>query len=186
MVTALTGIGTAVVLYPVAKRYRSNGALSFLSTRILEASMIFVGVLTVLAMVTLHQDVSADAPGLAVAGDSLIALKDWTFLPGPGFMASMNALALGTVMYRSRLVPRVIPTLGLVGAPLLFLSSTGTLFGLWEQTSGPAGVLVAPIFVWELSLGIYMTVKGFRPDAAQPYEEAEAAAASAGLATTPA
>ncbi|OWY59088.1 hypothetical protein B7486_76440 [cyanobacterium TDX16] len=108
-----------------------------------------------------------------MAADSLIALKDWTFLLGPGFMASMNALALGTVMYRSRLVPRIIPTLGLIGAPLLLLSSTGTLFGLWDQTSGPAGVLVAPIFVWELSLGVYMAVKGFRPDAAQPHDAAE-------------
>jgi hypothetical protein len=88
-------------------------------------------------------------------------------------MALINALALGTVMYRSRLVPRIIPTLVLIGAPMLFLSSTGTLLGLWEKTSGPAGVLVAPIFVWELSLGIYMAAKGFRPDAAQPYETAD-------------
>jgi hypothetical protein len=38
-----------------------------------------------------------------------------------------------------------------------------TLFGAWEQISGPAMVLVLPVAVWEMSFGVYMAVKGFRP-----------------------
>ena len=128
--------------------------------------MIFVGVLSVLSVVTLRQDFAGtDAPGLVTSAHSLVALKDWTFLLGPGFMSAINALCLGSVMYRSRLVPRIIPTLGLIGAPLLLASSVATLFGLHDQVSPTATLLVIPIFFWELSLGIWMTVKGFNVDA---------------------
>lgn len=162
VITALTAIGTAVVLYPVIKRYGPTGALGFVTSRVLEASMIFVGVLSVLSVVTLRQDLAGtDAPGLTTTAQALVALKDWTFLLGPGFMASINALCLGSVMYRSRLVPRIIPTLGLIGAPLLMASSIATLLGLHDQVSPTATLLVIPIFFWELSLGIWMTVKGF-------------------------
>jgi len=162
IITALTGIGTAIVLYPVIKRWGQRGALGFVATRVLEASMIFVGVLSILAVVTLRQDLgSTDAPGLATNAQALVALKDWTFLLGPGFMSAMNAVCLAPLMYRSRLVPRSIPTLGLIGAPLLLASSVATLFGLHDQVSPTATLMVVPIFFWELSLGIWMTVKGF-------------------------
>jgi hypothetical protein len=164
ILTALAGIGTAVVLYPVIKKYGENAALGFAAARVLEASMIFLGVVCVMSVVTLRQDFAGtDAPGLGTDAQSLVAMKDWTFLLGPGFMASVNALCLAPIMYRSRLVPRLIPTLGIIGAPLLFASSVGTLFGLHEQVDGTAMLLVLPIFVWELSLGIWMAVKGFQP-----------------------
>ena len=175
IITALTGIGAAVVLYPVIKRWGQTGALAFVASRTLEAAMIFVGVLSVLSVVTLRHDLAGtDASGLATTAHSLVALKNWTFLLGPGFMSAINAVCLGTVLYRSRLVPRIIPTLGLIGAPLLMISSIATLFGLHDQVSPTASVLAAPIFFWELSLGIWMTVKGFKAtdstDEATPVE----------------
>jgi Domain of unknown function (DUF4386) len=133
----------------------------------MEAAMIFVGVLSILTVHTLRQDVAGTAgadPGtLLVARDTLVAIHDWTFLIGPGVMAALNGILIGSVMYRSRLLPRLIPTLGLVGAPLLLGSCLATLFGVWDQISGPALVLALPIAVWELSFGVYMTVKGFKP-----------------------
>jgi hypothetical protein len=93
----------------------------------------------------------------------LVAIHDWTFLLGPGLMAGLNALLIGSVMYRSRMLPRWIPTLGLIGAPLLLISDTAVLFGAWEQISGPAMLLVLPIAIWEFSFGVYMTVKGLKP-----------------------
>ena len=90
-------------------------------------------------------------------------MHDWTFLLGPGLMVGLNALLIGSVMYRSRLLPRWIPTLGLIGAPLLLASCTATLFGVWDQISGPAALLTLPIAIWEFSFGVYMTVKGFKP-----------------------
>ena len=166
VLTALAGIATAVALYAMARRHSDRAALGFVTTRVLEAAMIFVGVLSILAVYTLRHDVAgtvgADTGALLTARHALVAIHDWTFLIGPGVMAAANALLIGSVMYRSRLLPRWIPTLGLVGAPLLLASCTATLFGVWEQISGPALLLTLPIAVWEFSFGVYMTVKGFK------------------------
>lgn len=167
VLTALTCVATAVALYSVARRHSERAALGFVTTRVMEASLIFVGVLAIMATYTLRQDVAgtagADPDALLAIGGALVAIHDWTFLFGPGLMAVCNALLIGSVMYRSRLLPRWIPTLGLIGAPLLLVSDIATLFGAWEQTSGPAMLLVLPIAVWEFSFGVYMAVKGFRP-----------------------
>jgi hypothetical protein len=162
-ITGLAGIATAVVLYPVARRYSSNGALGFLASRILEASMIFVGVVSLLAVFTLRQDpaLGGDA-GVTAAAQALVAVKEWTFLLGPGVMAAVNAFCIGSVMYRSRLIPRIIPTLGLIGAPILLASCIGTLFGAFEQVSGVALIAVLPVAIWEFSFGTWMVVKGFK------------------------
>jgi hypothetical protein len=162
VITGLTGIGTAIVLYSVAKRHSPTGAVGFVASRTLEAAMIFVGVVSVLGVFTLRQNYTgSDESAVMTAAQSLVAVKDWTFLLGPGLMAVVNALCLGTVMYRSRLVPRIIPTIGLVGAPLLLASDTATLFGAYDQVSGPAMVGVLPIAIWEFSLGVWLTAKGF-------------------------
>ena len=162
VITGLTGIGTAVVLYRVAKPFSSNSALGFLASRILEASMIFVGVVSVLSVFTLRQDFAGgDNAAVTAAAEALIAIKKWSFLLGPGLMPAVNALCLGSVMYRSRLVPRIIPTIGPVGAPILLASFAATLFGVYDQVSGPALLGALPIAVWEFSLGMWLTVKGF-------------------------
>ena len=165
VLTALTGVITAVALYSVARRHSARAALGFVTTRVLEAGLIFVGVLAIMATYTLRQDVAgtagSDPDALVTTGRALVAIHDWSFLLGPGLMAVINALLIGSVRYRSRLLPRWIPTLGLIGAPLLLISDTATLFGAWEQTSSPALLLVLPIAVWEFSFGVYMTVRGF-------------------------
>ncbi len=99
-----------------------------------------------------------------------MALKNWTFLLGPGVMPAVNALCLATLLYKSRLVPRILPTVGLIGAPLLLLSSTATLFGAWDQVSSISMLMALPIATWEFSIGVYMIVKGFRTPAAPETE----------------
>ncbi len=96
-------------------------------------------------------------------GAALVAVRDWTFLLGPGFVPALNALLLGTLMYRSRLVPRIIPTIGLIGAPLLLAATTACLFGYTEPFSVWPNIATLPVAAWELSLGVWMVVKGFRP-----------------------
>lgn len=166
IITALAGIGTAVVLYPVVKRYSATRAQGFIASRSIEAAMIMVGVLAVLSVFTLRHDLAggtgADAASASAVAHGLVAIKNWSFLIGPGLMPAINALCLATVMHRSRLVPRIIPTLGLIGAPLLVVSSTATLFGAWDQVSAAAFLFALPIAAWEFSLGVWMTVKGFR------------------------
>jgi uncharacterized protein DUF4386 len=167
VVNALACIGTAVVLFSVTRRHDEAAALGFVAARVLEAAVIVVGVISLYSVVTLRQDLAgatgADEAALATAGRTLVAVHDWTFLFGPGLMAGVNALLLGSVLYRSGLVPRVIPLLGLIGAPLLLASSTATMFGLWDQVSAVALIATLPVAAWELSLGVWLVVKGFTP-----------------------
>jgi hypothetical protein len=167
IINAFACIGTAVVLFPVVKRQSEAAALGFVTTRVIEAAVIIVGVISLLSIVTLRQDLAAatgvEAASMVTVGKALVAIQHWTALIGPGLMPAFNALLLGYVMYRSGLVPRVIPTMGLIGAPLLLASFAATFFGLTDQVSVVSGIAVIPIFFWELSLGVYMTVKGFKP-----------------------
>lgn len=176
VVNALACIGTAVVLYSVTRRHSEAAALGFVTTRVLEAAVVFVGVISLYAVVTLRQDsagaTGSDAASLVTAGRSLVAVHDWTFLFGPGLMAGLNALLLGSVLYRSGLVPRAIPLLGLVGAPLLIGSSIATMFGFWDQVSAVALIATLPVALWELSLGSWLVVKGFTPTRGPAGEQA--------------
>jgi len=156
----ISNIGTAVVLYPIARRQNETLAISFVIARTIESVFIAAGIMFALGIVTLRHD-SPDAAGTAIA---LAGLKDWTFLFGPGLTVPIgNGLILGYLMYRSGLVPRRMAWFGLVGGPLLLISSIGVLFDLWEQTSA-MGILVAPEFIWEAWLGIYCAIWGFRKD----------------------
>ena len=163
LVNALTAIGTAVALFSVTRRVHEGLALGFVMTRMFEAAVIVIGIVSILSVLTLRQTVVADADPrtLVTIGQALVAVRDWTFILGPG-MASLNALLLGTLMYRSRLVPRVIPAIGLVGAPVFLSFVAGAVLGITEL--GTAWHLAggAPMFVWELTLGLWMTLKGFR------------------------
>jgi hypothetical protein len=165
VITALTGIGTAVTLYPVVKRQHEGLALGFVTTRLMEAAIILIGVVSLLSVVTLRQNLAgtgADGDSLVAIGQSLVGVRDWTFLLGPNLMAALNAVLLGTLMYRSRLVPRLIPTVGLIGSVLLLVDVTAIFFGTYDLGSVWHGIAAAPIFAWELSLGVWLVVKGFR------------------------
>ncbi|MDQ6878334.1 MAG: DUF4386 domain-containing protein [Candidatus Dormibacteraeota bacterium] len=167
IVNALAAVGTAVALFSVVKRQHEGLALGFVTSRLLEAAIIFPGVLALVAVVMMRQTLvgggGADTAAIAAAGHSLVALRNASFLLGPSLMPGINALLLGTLMYRSRLVPRAIPVIGLVGGPLLIGSVIAMLFGVYNMGSTWSGVATAPIFAWELSLGLWMTIKGFNP-----------------------
>jgi hypothetical protein len=151
-------VGTAVVLYPFARRHSEILAIGYVAARIIECVFIAAGILFVLGLVSLRHD----ATGAANLAVSLGALKDWSSLLGPGLVVPFgNGLLLGYLMYTSGLVPRRMAWLGLIGGPLLLVGNVGVLFDWWEQ-AGAVGLLVAPEFLWELSLGIYATVRGFR------------------------
>jgi hypothetical protein len=160
MIVALACIGTAVALYPVVKRQNEGIALGFVAVRTLEAAMIFAGVFSLLAVVTLRQ--AGAGAGTLATGQTLVGLHDWTFILGQSLLPAVNALLLGSLLYQSRLVPRILPVLGFIGAPLLVASSIATLFGSNHYGSGISGLAALPIALWEFSLGAYLVVKGFR------------------------
>ncbi len=157
----VSGIGTAVVLYPIAKRQNEVLALGYVASRIMESVFIAMGIIFMLGVVSLRHDLSSAHD----AAFTLAALKDWTFLLGPGFFPLGNGLLLGYLMYRSGLVPRRMTWLGMIGAPLLFLANVGALFDWWDAGSTVPALAVIPEFIWELFLGVYCTIWGFRKDA---------------------
>ncbi len=161
MIVALAGIGTAVALYPVVKRQNEGIALGFVGSRVLEAGTIFAGVMCLLSVVSLRQ-AGAGADAL-VTGHALIAMYDRMFLIGPSFIPAVNALLLGSLLYQSRLVPRVLPLLGFIGATLLVAGDIAVLFGLIAQHAPSTALAAIPIALWEFSLGVYLIVKGFKP-----------------------
>jgi hypothetical protein len=177
VVVALAGIGTAVVLFPVTKRVSETAALGFVTARVVEGSLIIVGVVSIHTLVTLRDDVAgtagADQGSLVTTGHTLVATYDWTFLLSQSLMPVFNALCLGYVLYRSGLVPRILPALGLIGAPLLLASDIAIFFGVIDRVSPFAAVAFIPIAVWEFSLGVYLTVKGFRPAAVAALQPAQ-------------
>lgn len=155
VILAAACVGTAVVLYPIARRQSETAALGFVAARTLEAGLVLTGVIAVLALARVPD--SATAP-------LIVAIHDWAFLLGPGLIPAANALCLGYLLYRSRLVPRIIPAVGLLGAPVLIASATATIFGIADQVSALAGLAALPIALWEISLGLWLVVKGFRPE----------------------
>ena len=165
VIVALAGIGTAVTLYPVVKRQNEGVALGFVTARVLEAAMIFTGVVSLLSLVTLRQDLGgtagANAAALVTTGASHVAVYNWTFLLSQSLMPGINALLLGSLLYRSRLVPRIIPAMGLVAGPLLIASVFATLLGGIKLGSPLFAAL--PVAAWEFSLGVWLVAKGFRP-----------------------
>ena len=163
VLTGLTGIGTAMAVYPVIKRYGPARAVGFVGARVLEAAIITAGVLAILAVYTMRQDLGgADPASLTTTASSLVAVRDWSFLFGPGVIPAVNALLFASVLRQSGLVPRWIPTVGLIGAPLLLTSSMITLFGGFSQVTVASMLMALPIATWEFSVGVYMAVKGFR------------------------
>jgi hypothetical protein len=176
---AVSCAGTAVALFPVAKRQSERAALAFLASRVVEACLILVGVISLLAILRLRHGgagtAGANADSLITASHTLLAVYDGTFLLGQSLMPVMSALCLGSVLYRSRLVPRIIPAVGLIGAPLLLASDLAIFCGVYPQGTALAGLAALPIAAWEVALGVWLVVKGFRPSPllAQPEGGAE-------------
>ncbi len=168
IIVALAGIGTAVVLFPVLKKQNESAALGFVAARILESSTIFAGVAFLLSIVTLRKaGVGADA---LATSHALVALYDRIFLLGQSFMPAINDILLGILLYKSRLVPKGLSLIGIVGAPILIAGYIAVMFGLIGQHSSLAGLTAVPVALFEFSLGVWLIVKGFNPAAVATLE----------------
>src|SRR4051812_44997244 len=169
MIVALAGIGTAVALYPVLRRQGRTRAVGFVASRMLEGASIYFGIFSLMSIVTLRRAGVGAAASLVAQG--LAAQYGWSFFFGQSFIPAVNAVLLGSLLYQSRLVPRWLPVLGFVGATTLVAVWFTVLVGLSAAISPIAAVATLPIAVWEFSLGVYLTFRGFRdaPITAGPY-----------------
>ena len=167
VIVGLAGIGTAVVLYPVAKRVSQTAALGFVAARLVETCLIFVSVVSLLSVMTLRNDVAGtagtDIASLVTMSHSLVATYNWTFLLSQSLMPVACDLLLGYVLYHGALVPRIFPIVAFIGAPLLLVSDIAVFFGAYSQVSPIAVLAALPVAVFELSLGIWFITKGFKP-----------------------
>ena len=168
MILIIAQIGTAVVVFPLLRRQNEILALGYVTARVMESVFTAVGIVSLLTIVTLRQEATAgaDAASLVTAGKSLVALHDWTFLLGPGFMVGVgNGLILGYLMYTSRLVPRGMAVVGLIGGPLIIVTGVGVIFGVIEAGGAVQAIATIPEALWELGLGIWPIVRGFNTSA---------------------
>ena len=180
VIVALAGVGTAVALYPVLKRQNEGVALGLVGSRVLEGAGILAGVACLLSIVSLRQ--AGAGTGALVTGQTLAILYDRIFLLSQSLMPVVDDLLLGFLLYQSRLVPRVLPLLAFIGAPLLVASDTAKLFDLLGPLSSLAALAALPVALFEFSLGVYLVVKGFKPS---PILSSDTRDASAAAATTP-
>ncbi|HXN02637.1 MAG TPA: DUF4386 domain-containing protein [Candidatus Dormibacteraeota bacterium] len=184
IIVALAGMGTAVALFPVLKRQNEGVAMGFIGSRTMEGAALFVCVGCILSVVSLRQ--AGAGPDALVTSHALVTMYDRMFLLGGSLMPALNAVLLGTLLYRARLVPRVLPLLGLIGAPLLVAADLAVLFDLIGRTSTPALVTALPIALWEFSLGVWLVVKGFKPSAITALYSRPAGLDNASVAPVPA
>jgi hypothetical protein len=181
LLLAIGIIGTAVTLFPVVKRQNESIALGYVGLRTLEAATVILGMVTLLAVVTLRRPDAGgtDATALQAVAKGLVAVHDWAFLLGPDLVLGVNTVCMAYLMYRSGLVPRFIGALGLVGGPLVFVAAIGVLFGLYSQMSPVVFGAAVPVFGWELSLALWLIIKGFKPGALQRAAAVETTTAAA-------
>jgi hypothetical protein len=158
LVMALACIGTALAFYPVLKKQNEMLALGFVAARILEATLIFAGVACLLSVLNLRS-LGAETQ---VVSRGLVMLYDRLFLISQSFIPAVNGLILGTMLYQTRLVPRILPIIGIIGAFTLVAGDVAVLYGVYDQRAPIAGLSAIPIALWEFSLGIYLTFKGFK------------------------
>jgi Domain of unknown function (DUF4386) len=164
---AISGIATAVVIFPIVKRVNESVALGYIASRTVESILILVGVLSLMSVVALRQDLAeagSTSGALVDVGRSLLAVHDQTAILGPQLCAGLgNGILLGYLMWRSRLLPRPLVIFGLIGGPLAFLGGIGVLFGAWDNPSGPLVALTVLEVIWEFSLSVWLLARGFRP-----------------------
>ena len=161
LILIIANVGTAVVPYVVFKRYSEGLALGYVSARLVECTFIAIGIISLLTFLLMRQEGTARTD--AALGEAFVAIYDRAFLIGPGFFAGVgNGMILGYLMYRSGLVPRGMAMLGLIGGPLVVASGIAVMFDVIERGSTLQGVATIPEFIWELSFGMYLIVKGFK------------------------
>lgn len=169
LILVVSAVGTATTMFPFLRKYNETIALWHVCFRFLEAVVITIGVISVLSLLTLSREfVAAGAPDIAsfqASGTLLQAIHDWTFMLGPNFLLGINTMMYSYIFYKSGLVPRFIPILGMTGAAFVFICALLVMFGVIEQVSAWGAILALPVFANEMILAVWLIVKGFNESA---------------------
>lgn len=163
----ITNAGTALILYPLARKFSETLSIAYVGSRLFESVMIGIGILALLSVLALRQDIggvgAANPESVATAATALMNVHEATFLLGPAFCAGFgNGILLGYIMWKSRLMPRKLAILGLVGGPLALITAVAVTFGAWEQLSLAGFLFTLVEIVWELTVGFYLAIRAFK------------------------
>jgi Domain of unknown function (DUF4386) len=157
----ISNVGTAVVPFSIHKRVNEAGAVAYVTARLVECTFIAIGIVCMLAISTLRQDAPSGTD--AALGQGIFAVYEWAFRIGPGVIVGVgNGLILGWLMYTSGLVPPRLAMFGLVGGPLIIISGALVILDVIEAGGPVQALMTIPEFIWELGIGIYLIVKGYR------------------------
>ncbi|GGJ39762.1 DUF4386 domain-containing protein [Deinococcus roseus] len=171
----LSMIGISILMFPVVRRYSETLAIGYVCFRLLESTIVIVGIIGMLSALTLGLEFPVsgvqDSQSLLAVSRMLVAVHDWTFLLGPNTSLGVSTLMLGWIWYRSGLVPRPIAVLGLLGGPLIFVSSVLVIYGFYGQTSLPGAIAALPVFLYEMSLAVWLMVRGFNPTVTRKWQD---------------
>lgn len=169
LILVVSAVGTATIMFPILRKYNDTIALWHVCFRFLEAIIITIGVISVLSLLTLSQEFialgSPDTTSFQTSGIVLHAIHDWTFLLGPNFMLGINTFMYSYIFYKTKLVPRFIPILGMTGATLIFICALFVMFGVFPQLSVWGAILAIPVAANEMILAVWLIVKGFNQTA---------------------
>lgn len=165
LVLVLTAVGTAVMLFPYLRRWNEHIALGHLFFRFMEAVLIAIGVVSVLGLLQLsiHYEantITSEGP-IHEIGYTLQAFHRWTSMLGPNFMLGVNTLLYSYLLLRTGLVPRPLALFGMITAVLVFAAGLLEMFGAIEPLSAAKGLIALPVGVYEMSLAVWLIVKGF-------------------------
>lgn len=171
LILVCSAIGTSIMLFPLLRKHNESIALGYVCFRFLEAVIIIIGIISVLSLLTLSQDfVKATDPNASsyqASGILLKAVHGWTFMLGPNFMLGINTMMCSYLLYKSRLVPRFISFMGQTGATLIFIAALLEMFGIILQLSTWGAVLAIPVALYEMTLAVWLIVKGFSKEEGQ-------------------
>lgn len=166
LILAFSIIGISVMMFPIINKENESLALGYLSFRLLEATIIIIGIISLLSVVTLNwefgKEVDPNASSYLIAGKLLVTLHNWTFLLGPNLALGPSTLIMSYFLYNSKLVPRFISVLGLIGGTLVSVCAMFVMFGVFLQVSVWGAILSIPVFAYEMSLAVWLIVKGFK------------------------
>lgn len=165
LILAFSVIGISVMMFPIVNKENESLAIGYVCFRLLEAVLKIVGIISLLSIVTLSQEyltvVAPNSSSYLIAGKLLVTIHSWTFLLGPNLALGTSTLLMSYFLYDSKLVPRFIAVLGLVGGSLLFLCALLVIFGVFLQVSVWRTILTIPVFAFEMTLAVRLIVKGF-------------------------
>ena len=164
LLLVVSAVGTAVMLFPYIRKWNEHLALGYLCFRFMEAVFIAIGLVSILGLVSLSiqfESGSLTKENAQGAGFLLQAFHRWTFMLGPNLMLGINTFLYSYLLFKTGIIPQFLAIFGMVTAVLVFGAGLLDMFDIIEPVSTAKGILALPLGVYEMSLAVWLMVKGF-------------------------